>query len=184
MSIRVYGNRPLKTLSGPDTRPTSSRVREAVFNIWRERVEGCRWLDLCAGVGAMGAEALGRGASVVVGIERSKVACQAIGQNWQKIAAEGQQIEVRKGDIRRELERLGNREPFDCIYFDPPYASQLYEPTIAAVERLHLLAPNGELVAEHGVKQDMPERIGRLQVCDRRSYGQTGLTFYCWEDRG
>ena len=183
MSIRVYGNRPLKTLSGQDTRPTSSRVREAVFNIWRHRIEGCNWLDLCAGVGTMGAEALGRGAAVVVGVERSKEACRAITHNWEKIAREGQSVEVRRGDVRREVERLGNREPFDCIYFDPPYASQLYAPILAAVEQLSLLAPDGELAAEHGVNRDMPERIGRLQVRDRRAYGQTGLTFYGWGDR-
>ena len=75
MAVRIYGNREIKTLPGEETRPTSARVREALFNIWQGRILGCRWLDLCAGSGAMGAEALCRGAAEVVGIEKSGAAC-------------------------------------------------------------------------------------------------------------
>ncbi|WP_017325665.1 16S rRNA (guanine(966)-N(2))-methyltransferase RsmD [Synechococcus sp. PCC 7336] len=178
MAIRVYGNRPLKTLAGRDTRPTSSRVREAVFHLWRDRVAGCRWLDLCAGVGAMGAEALGRGASIAVGVEQSKVACQTIRHNWQRIAHEDQIVRVLRGDVRRVLERLGRGEPFDCIYFDPPYASDLYLPVLERIDRLRLLAPKGELAAEHAASRDLPDAIGNLQVCDRRTYGQTAIAIY------
>lgn len=181
MSIRVYGNRPLKTLSGQDTRPTSSRVREAMFNIWRDRIEGCRWLDLCAGVGAMGAEALCRGATEVVGIERSSLACRVIQRNWQQLAGKGQHVKILKGDVRRVLERLGKNQTFDCIYFDPPYGSELYVPIISIVEKLELLAADGELVAEHAAQQTLPEDIGKLHACDRREYGHTGLTFYSWK---
>lgn len=181
MSIRVYGNRPLKTLSGQDTRPTSSRVREALFNIWRDRVDGCRWLDLCAGVGAMGAEALCRGAKEVVGIERAPNACRVIQQNWGRLVTEEQTVSVVRGDVRRVLKRLANREPFDCIYFDPPYASPLYLPTIGAVAQMALLAPAGELVAEHGDSLELPDAIEGLRACDRRSYGHTRLTFYQWD---
>ncbi|MER3475705.1 MAG: 16S rRNA (guanine(966)-N(2))-methyltransferase RsmD, partial [Leptolyngbya sp. ERB_1_2] len=70
MSLRIYGNRSLKTLPGQETRPTLARVREAVFNIWQGSIEQCRWLDLCTGSGSMGAEALCRGASIVIGIEQ------------------------------------------------------------------------------------------------------------------
>ena len=180
MSIRVFGNRPLKTLSGQVTRPTSSRVREAVFNIWRHRVSGCRWLDLCAGIGAMGAEALCRGANEVVGIERSPVACRVVQQNWQRLASEEQQVSVVKGDVRRVLQQWTEKQPFDCIYFDPPYASALYLPTLTVIARLKLLAPSGELVAEHGDALDLPEEIEGLQVRDRRNYGHTKLTFLGW----
>ncbi len=180
MSIRVYGNRPLKNLSGQDTRPSSRGVGEALFNIWRDRVVCCRWLDLCAGVGAMGAEALCRGAQEVVGIERSPVACRVVQHNWQRLAKAEQSISVVKGDVRRVLQRWGDLEPFDCIYFDPPYASPLYLPTISTVARLGVLAPAGELVAEHGESLELPDEIEGLQVRDRRSYGHTGLTFYEW----
>ena len=78
MTLRIYGNRALKTLTGKDTRPTQSIVREALFNIWQPAIAQCRWLDLCAGTGAMGAEALCRGASTVVGIEQSSRAWAVI----------------------------------------------------------------------------------------------------------
>ncbi len=180
MSIRVHGNRPLKTLSGQDTRPTSSRVREAVFNIWRDRVDGCRWLDLCAGVGAMGAEALCRGAKEVVGIERSPAACRVVQQNWQRLANDGQMISAIKGDVRRVLSRWHEIDPFDCIYFDPPYASPLYLPIVEMVAGQQLLAAGGEFAVEHGESLELPDEIQGLQVRDRRSYGQTKLTFYQW----
>ena len=180
MSIRVYGNRPLKTLSGQATRPTSSRVRESTFNIWRDRVEGCRWLDLCAGVGSMGAEALCRGAAEVVGIERSPQAYRVVQENWNHLVGKAQHFEVFKGDVRRILAKLEKSQAFDCIYFDPPYDSELYVPILSLVEQFKLLAADGELAAEHAVRQTLPESIGRLQVCDHREYGHTGLTFYCW----
>jgi 16S rRNA (guanine966-N2)-methyltransferase len=82
--LRIYGNRALKTLPGEATRPTSARVREALFNIWQGRIVDCRWLDLCTGSGAMGAEALCRGAAEVVGIERSAEAYTVTRENWQE----------------------------------------------------------------------------------------------------
>ncbi|MBE9011730.1 RsmD family RNA methyltransferase, partial [Pseudanabaenaceae cyanobacterium LEGE 13415] len=86
MSLRIYGNRPIKTLPGQETRPTLARVREAVFNIWQSSIENCRWLDLCTGSGSMGAEALCRGVSTVIGIEQSAAACRIIEQNWKQVA--------------------------------------------------------------------------------------------------
>src|SRR5512147_649239 len=120
--LRIYGNRALKTLPGEATRPTSARVREALFNIWQGRVAGCRWLDLCAGSGAMGAEALCRGAAEVVGIEQSGDAYAVVRENWQRVAQPNQTIRLFKGDVVKQLSRL-KHQPFDLIYFDPPYTS-------------------------------------------------------------
>ena len=78
MALRIKGERPLKTLDGLNTRPTSSKVRAAVFNILQDRVKDAHWLDLCAGSGAMGAEALARGARSVTGVEQSAAACRII----------------------------------------------------------------------------------------------------------
>ena len=101
MSLRIYGNRQLKTLPGQETRPTLAVVRQAVFNIWQGRIADCRWLDLCAGSGAMGAEALCRGAAIVVGIERSPRACGVIQQNWQQVAQATQKFQVMRRDVRQ-----------------------------------------------------------------------------------
>ena len=178
MSLRVYGNRLLKTLPGQETRPTAAMVREAVFNIWQGRVAGCRWLDLCAGSGAMGAEALGRGAAIVVGVEQSARACAVIRQNWEKCACPEQSFRVVKGDVLRVLKTLTG-QPFDLIYFDPPYASDLYEPTITAIAQHHLLAIGGELAVEHHPQRQLPG-YEALQICRSKTYGNTALTFYRW----
>jgi 16S rRNA (guanine966-N2)-methyltransferase len=176
MSLRIYGNRLLKTLPGAATRPTSARVREAVFNIWQGRLSECRWLDLCTGSGSMGAEALCRGASVVVGVEVSSTACAVIQQNWQQVSGEQQTFRVLRGDIIQRLKGLTG-EQFDLIYFDPPYASALYAPVIQAIAQAKLLALHGELAVEH--RSDwLTTPVLTLEVCRQKRYGNTSLTFY------
>ncbi len=177
MSLRVYGNRELKTLPGDLTRPTSARVREALFNIWQGDITACRWLDLCTGSGAMGAEALGRGANLVVGIEQSSRACGVIEQNWQKMAQPDQQYQLLRGDVVLKIKQLEG-QTFDRIYFDPPYVSPLYEPVLNAIARLHLLSDSGELAVEHHpTRSQLPPTPG-LTLCRSRTYGNTALAFY------
>lgn len=176
MSLRIYGNRQLKTLPGLATRPTVARVREAVFNIWQGTIAGCRWLDLCTGSGSMGAEALCRGAVFVLGIEQSSRACAVIQENWQKVAKPSQTFQILRGDVVQRLKSLPG-EPFDRIYFDPPYASDLYEPVLETIAQLQLLAPNGEMAVEHAPDRAMPIPDG-LEICRQKVYGNTALTFY------
>lgn len=177
MSLRIYGNRQLKTLPGPATRPTAARVRAALFNIWQGEIVDCRWLDLCAGSGAMGAEALCRGAAVVVGVEQSGRACQVIQQNWQQVARPEQQFQVRRGDVVQQLSLLAGQE-FDRIYFDPPYAGKLYEPVLQGIAQHRLLAAAGELAVEHDPDRPLPLLLPGLGVIRQKSYGGTALTFY------
>ncbi|MBM0743512.1 16S rRNA (guanine(966)-N(2))-methyltransferase RsmD [Phormidium sp. CLA17] len=177
MTLRIYGNRALKTLSGKDTRPTQSMVRQALFNIWQSAIADCRWLDLCAGTGAMGAEALCRGASTVVGIEQSSRACSVIEQNWQQVAAEGQVFQLLRGDVVKKLPTLSGQQ-FDLIYFDPPYASELYQPVLNAIAAHNLLSENGELAVEHRLKGLDFSIPTTLEICRQKNYGNTTLTFY------
>ncbi|MBW4470424.1 MAG: 16S rRNA (guanine(966)-N(2))-methyltransferase RsmD [Stenomitos rutilans HA7619-LM2] len=177
MSLRIYGNRQLKTLPGQETRPTLAIVRSALFNIWQGTIVDCRWLDLCAGSGAMGAEALCRGASLVVGIEQSTRACAIIRQNWQQVAKETQTFQVLRGDVRQRIKALEGQK-FDHIYFDPPYDSNLYEPVIEAIACLQLLVPDGEFAVEHSPdRKNMPTPV-TLKLCRQKVYGKTALTFY------
>lgn len=178
MSLRIYGNRQLKTLPGQDTRPTLGRVREAVFNIWQLTIQDCRWLDLCAGSGSMGAEALCRGASLVIGIEKSPRACTIIQQNWQQVAQPRQTFQLLRGDVLQKLKTLQGQQ-FDRIYFDPPYASELYQPVLEAIAQLQLLNENGEFAVEHSPDRNLPESILSLEICRQKVYGNTALTFYC-----
>jgi 16S rRNA (guanine966-N2)-methyltransferase len=180
MSIRIYGNRELKTLPGLETRPTPARVREAVFNIWQGSIDGCCWLDLCSGSGAMGAEALCRGARSVVGIERASAACKIIEQNWQKVAGADQKFQILRGDVLQKLALLAGRQ-FDRIYFDPPYAGDLYVSVLTEIDRLALLAPGGELAVEHSPDptiSNLPAALPKLELYRNKSYGNTAIAFY------
>ncbi|BAT53242.1 hypothetical protein NOS3756_22010 [Nostoc sp. NIES-3756] len=183
MTLRIYGNRQIKTLPGQETRPTTSRVREAVFNIWQGEIEGCRWLDLCAGNGSMGAEALSRGASLVIGIEKSSRACAVIQENWQRIAHSEQKWRVLRGDVVVQLKNLSGQQ-FDKIYFDPPYASGLYQPVLEAIADYQLLEPNGEIAIEHNPQGWVDIVIPTWEICRQKVYGNTALTFYRSEETG
>ena len=117
MSIRIYGNRQIKTLPGLATRPTLARVREALFNIWQGSIADCRWLDICTGSGSMGAEALCRQAASVTGIEESAKACAIIRENWEQVADESQVFQILRGNAIAKLAALAGQQ-FDRIYFD------------------------------------------------------------------
>ncbi len=177
MSLRIYGNRQLKTLPGKETRPTSARVREAVFNIWNLTIADCRWLDLCAGTGAMGAEALCRGASLVLGIELSSRACAIIQQNWQQVANAEQEWKVLRGNVQQLLPKLSGQQ-FDRIYFDPPYASGLYQPVLEAIAHYQLLDHSGEIAVEHSPQDWTHPVIPTWEICREKVYGNTAVTFY------
>lgn len=175
--MRIYGNRLLKTLPGQQTRPTSARVREALFNIWQTQVEGSRWLDLCAGNGTIGAEALCRNITLLVGIEHNRRACKMIQENWKKVATTEQKWQILQGDVQDKLHDLQGQE-FDLIYFDPPYASALYNPVLSEISKLGLLTAEGEIAVEHNPKQWKAEEITGLKVIRQKKYGNTALTFF------
>jgi 16S rRNA (guanine966-N2)-methyltransferase len=175
--MRIYGNRQLKTLSGQLTRPTSAKVREAVFNIWQGRIADCCWLDLCAGNGSMGAEALCRDAAIAVAIEQNPRACSIIKQNWQQVARPSQQFQIIKGDAIVRLKNLADRK-FDLIYFDPPYASHIYNPVLEAIVSNELLTSCGEIAVEHDPKLWKATAISGLEICREKIYGSIALTFY------
>ena len=175
--MRIYGNRKLKTLPGQKTRPTSGKVREALFNILQSKIADCLWLDLCAGNGSMGAEALCRGASEVVGIEKYSKACQIIQQNWQQVAKPQQTFTVLKGDVLVKIQSLSAKK-FDYIYFDPPYDSNLYAPVLKAIALLKLATSEGTIIVEHNPKLWQAITISGLEIYRQKSYGKTMLTFY------
>jgi 16S rRNA (guanine966-N2)-methyltransferase len=174
--MRIYGNRLLKTLPGLETRPTPARVREALFNIWQGRIQGCSWLDLCTGSGAMGAEALCRGATVVIGIEQSSSACKLIQDNWQRFAQPEQQFQVLRGNVLQRLKNLSG-QTFDLIYFDPPYASNLYLPVLAAIATHNLLTSTGEIAVEFNPRCPPTWQQTRFSLRQIKTYGNTALAF-------
>ncbi|QDZ39640.1 16S rRNA (guanine(966)-N(2))-methyltransferase RsmD [Euhalothece natronophila Z-M001] len=175
--MRIYGNRLLKTLPGDNTRPTSAKVREALFNIWQGNLKEAHWLDLCAGNGTIGAEALCRGITYLVGIEKYPKACRIIQENWQKVASLEQEFRVLKGDVQEKIKALQGEE-FHFIYFDPPYGSDLYDSILRSIVELKLLAVEGEIAVEHDPKQWNNHEIEGLELIRQKKYGNTYLTFF------
>ncbi len=157
-------------------RPTASRVREAVFNIWQAYLTDCLWLDLCAGSGAMGAEALARGAKLVVAIDVNPHACKVITQNLGKLSTPDRFCVI-KIDAIKGVEKLTDK--FDLIYFDPPYASNLYLPVLERIGGI--CHTHTKIAVEHSSSYPLPTTIGELHQTDRRLYGQTCLSFFAWQ---
>ena len=176
--MKLYKHGQIKSGSSQVTRPTSAKVRQALFNIWQGEIIGTSWLDLCAGTGAVGAMALVQGARKVTGIEINRPACQIIQENWQKFSQEGQVFQVLSGDILTQLKRLPVEEEFDFIYFDPPYQSNLYDRVLKIIVSEKLLTIEGELAVEHNPKFWQPEQIIGLEMSRQKHYGDTFLSFF------
>ncbi|MBP7865010.1 MAG: 16S rRNA (guanine(966)-N(2))-methyltransferase RsmD [Acidobacteria bacterium] len=180
--MRVIGGRfKGRRLHAPadlEIRPTISRLKECYFNIVQERVPGARFLDLCAGTGSMGIEALSRGAREAVFLDSGRQAEALIRRNLQ-ICGVPEGARLITGDLFRELPRLGlEKVPFDLVYFDPPYFRGIYEHALALVGAHGLLAADGLLAANHFKKVVLPERVGPLGRVREVRQGDSVLAFY------
>src|SRR5689334_11571765 len=124
----IYKGRRLKTLEGSALRPTSDRMRETLFNILAPRIEGARLLDLCAGSGAIGIEALSRGAAHVTFVEASRKAASVISENLRHCGIRENYRFIARDALAALKYAARDNQQFDIIYFDPPYDSDLYSP--------------------------------------------------------
>jgi 16S rRNA (guanine(966)-N(2))-methyltransferase RsmD len=177
ISGRGKGRR-LKSPRGERTRPTAARVKQTLFDILQAELPGCRFLDAFAGGGAVGLEALSRGAARVVLIDVSRDAVRAMRENADALGAGGE-VEVFQQDARVALPALADAgRRFDIVYLDPPYDSPLYEPLLDLLGRGRLLDEGGLVVAEHFHKRAVPERIGGLLRTRSVRVGDHRLTFY------
>jgi 16S rRNA (guanine966-N2)-methyltransferase len=171
--------RRLKTPRGQATRPTGARVRQTLFDILAPWLPGCRFLDAFAGAGAVGLEALSRGAVVVVLVDSAARAVTAMRANAAALARAGGDVRIVRQDARAALAAFADSgERFDVIFLDPPYDSDLYEPALEQAGRTGLLAEQGVVVAEHFHKRALPERIGGLARTREVRVGDHRLSFY------
>jgi len=158
-------------------------VREALFSILNEYVAGAAVLDLFAGTGALGLEALSRGAACAVFVDRSPGALELIRMNLH-LCFEQPPATVMRLDLDKNsaFQALGNRfsthHPFDLIFLDPPYEKKLAENTLLMVEKTGLAASGGRIIAEERWSEELPETIGRLRLWKKRRYGETGIRIY------
>jgi 16S rRNA (guanine(966)-N(2))-methyltransferase RsmD len=164
---------------GRETRPTGDRVKQSLFDILAPRIPGCRFLDVFAGAGGIGLEALSRGAARVVLVDDDRYAVAAIHENLETLAGGGGEAQVFRQDARVALAALGDSGVrFDVVYLDPPYDSPLYEEVLEQIGRTHLLNPGGLAIAEHFHKRLLPETIGALARARTVRIGDHQLSFY------
>ncbi len=164
---------------GAETRPTSDRVREAVFNLLGPRVEGARVLDLFAGTGALGIEALSRGARHATFVESDRGLCQTIETNLENLEAPHELFTLLKRDVRRSSKLFTGQ--YDLVFIDPPYGHLLEREVLATLCTSDVLANGAIVVVEHAAREEVtlpPAAAKVLTGADTRNYGDTSVTIY------
>ena len=180
--MRVIGGhdrgRRLRAPRGLHTRPTADRVRVTLFDVLGPAVAGARVLDLFAGTGAVGIEALSRGAARVVLVERDQSALRALRGNLAALAASRATARVVAGDVIHLLPILGAEEgPFDLVFIDPPYATTLAARTLEALAIARVCRDGSEVVVQHSTRTALPAVPGFVTHRRPRRFGDTALTF-------
>lgn len=173
-------SRRLKPLKKLRIRPTGDMLRETLFNILGPRVEDARFLDLFAGTGAVGIEAISRGAVHVVFVENHRAAAQLINENLALLEI-SKSARLISSDALAAIAKLESEraQAFDIIFLDPPYANERdYHSVLHALEKSSLLNDSSVLIAEHRKTFSLPASIGRLQQFRTLKQGDAALSFY------
>jgi 16S rRNA (guanine(966)-N(2))-methyltransferase RsmD len=173
-----YRGRILKSPPDGKTRPTSDRLRETLFNILNPRInEDTRFLDLCAGSGAVGIEAISRGIKHATFVDISRKACALIEENLDHLQIPEEQTEIVQSDAEKFLTR--SKDTFDVVYYDPPY-SEDYLGVLRkfAADGQEIFSDTGVVIAEHHAKQMLPDLLGNLRRWRLLKQGDSCLSFY------
>jgi 16S rRNA (guanine966-N2)-methyltransferase len=180
--MRVIGGhdrgRRLRAPRGLQTRPTADRVRVTLFDVIGPAVAGARVLDLFAGTGAVGIEALSRGAARVVLVERDQSALRALRANLATLGASRAAARVLAGDVLQLLPTVGAEEgTFDFVFIDPPYGTTLAGRTLEALAAARVCRDGSEVVVQHSMRTVLPVVSGLVAHRRPRRFGDTALTF-------
>lgn len=170
-----FGGRPLKTLEGKTTRPTSDKVRGAIYSMIGPFFAGGRVLDLYAGSGGLSIEAISRGMDQAVLVERDRRAQAVIEANIAMTKAQDQ-FRLIKRDAKQVLPTLTGQ--FDLVLLDPPYAKEEIVKTIGKLQEHDLLSPEVMIVCEMDKSVDLPETLGDLRLWKQKVYGISKVTVY------
>ncbi|MFC6202387.1 16S rRNA (guanine(966)-N(2))-methyltransferase RsmD [Lactiplantibacillus nangangensis] len=174
----VFGGRRLKAVPGMQTRPTTDKIKEALFNIIGPYFDGGRALDMFAGSGGLSIEAVSRGVDQAVLIDRQYQAIKTIKDNV-AVTKAPERFEIIKGDAKRVLEQLAfKNERFDWVFLDPPYAKQQIVKDMLKCQSLGLLNPGCHVICETDGNAEMPDEITGFKLIRRQNYGITYLTIY------
>jgi len=174
-----YRGRTLRSPPSMQVRPTSDRLRETLFNVLAPRIEGTRFLDLCAGSGAVGIEALSRGAAHVTFVDRSRKMCGLIESNLDLCGVPEAQTEVVMSEASEFLRRVHARgtQGWDIAFFDPPYSTE-YIPVLSAFGIGTVLLDDGVLIVEHHHKNELKDAVGDLRRWRILKQGDSCLSFF------
>ncbi len=185
-SVRVIGGiakgRRLRIPPGRKVRPTSDRVKESIFNILIGRLNGITVLDLFAGSGNLGIEALSRGARQAVFVDRDRQCTRIITENLSHLGLLSKG-EVLLSDCLTAVAQLEERpQRFSLIFSDPPYEGGWIQRSLVALAEGDLLEDGGWIVAEHSRRESVPDKYGGFRLEDQRIYGETMISFYMHEE--
>ena len=158
----------LKAPKGMDTRPTMDQVKEGIFSAIQFEVEGRRVLDLFAGSGQMGIEALSRGAKSAVFVDMREDACKVVRENLAKTRLEQ----------NARVVRASARETFDLIFLDPPYAEVFLENSLKRISEIDILSDSGIIITERPFGKELPASVPGLVRCRDYRYGKAAVTIY------
>ncbi len=170
-----YGGRPLKTLAGKTTRPTTDKVKGAIFNMIGPYFDGGRVLDLFSGSGSLAIEAVSRGMDSAVMVEKDRSAQMVILENI-KMTKESEKFQLLKMPAERALTNITGQ--FDLVLLDPPYAKETIVANLEKMQEKNLLAEEAIIVCETDKEVELPEAIGQLSISKEKMYGISKVTIY------
>ena len=182
LSMKITGGAARGRIIGharKNVRPTSSKIREAVFNILGPYIKGAEFLDLFSGTGIMGCEALSRGALYVCFVEKNRLNAREIKERLEVLGF-NDQAHCYIQSVFPFIEEAQQRgQEFDIIFMDPPYHSKELDRAITLIDREGILKKGGILMYEHFHKKNVPEKLTHLSLIKQKRYGDTMLTIYC-----
>ena len=176
-----YKGRHLTSPKDRTVRPTSDRVKESVFSILQDRVIDANFLDLCAGTGNIGIEALSRGAKHVTFLDKNRSSIQLIEKNLKTFGINicNPHVQLVHSEVTQGIITLHREStPFEIVYFDPPYDAELYNKCLSHIANTCILKSSGILIVEHSRRTVLPSDIGKLTCFREKKYGDTCLSFY------
>lgn len=186
--MRITGGalrgRRLHAPKSADIRPIRDQVRAALFNILNDLVAGSRFLDLFAGTGSVGLDALSRGAAYALFVDHGREAIELIERNVGELEL-SDRAEILREDVLRALDLLhGQGERFDLAFVGPPYGEDLAHQTLSRLSQLDILSPGAVVIAEIFKKESAGERYGTLRLFDERLYGDNRIVLYSGPNSG
>jgi 16S rRNA (guanine966-N2)-methyltransferase len=181
MAIRIisgdYKGRKLRSVRGMKTRPTADRIREAIFNILAFQIRGAIVLDLFAGTGAFGIEALSRGAKSVVFVDVDRDSISVLRENIRRFSLESP-TKIFRWDITRNLNCLSPmRATFNLVFMDPPYNKDMVETTLLNLHRSQSMQKDARIIVEHSFLEPVSKCGLPFEISDQRGYGKTLVSF-------